>query len=209
MNSDLINTSPRPLQALSNAILTATFSGWIQSLAVATASSSKPFAASPHLFVIGRQIEVPQGRHRDQGWGTFADHRNSLRNRNSGNNQIIGQELSLCPVAENSLEFSQCYFPVLRGTDRRGSSERGCRVYGAEVSSRFPRCCSRASHRSRRTPSNTLSLWVGTAASSGAYRNHLKLPPRIVVPLLIMGLVGGVAGALLLIKTPAQTFLPA
>jgi uncharacterized protein len=55
--------------------------------------------------------------------------------------------------------------------------------------------------------SNTLSLWVGTAASSGAYRNHLKLPWRIVVPLLIMGLLGGVAGALLLIKTPAQTFL--
>ena len=42
--------------------------------------------------------------------------------------------------------------------------------------------------------SNTLSLWVGTAASSGAYRNHLKLPWRIVVPLLIMGLLGGVAG---------------
>jgi len=55
--------------------------------------------------------------------------------------------------------------------------------------------------------SNTLSLWVGTAASSRAYRNHLKLPPRIVVPLLIMGLLGGIAGALLLIKTPAQTFL--
>jgi uncharacterized protein len=55
--------------------------------------------------------------------------------------------------------------------------------------------------------SNTLSLWVGTAASSGAYRNHLKLPRRIVVPLLIMGLVGGVAGAVLLIKTPVQTFL--
>jgi len=55
--------------------------------------------------------------------------------------------------------------------------------------------------------SNTLSLWVGPAASSRAYRNHLKLPRRIVVPLLIMGLLGGIAGALLLIKTPAQTFL--
>jgi uncharacterized membrane protein YfcA len=55
--------------------------------------------------------------------------------------------------------------------------------------------------------SNTFSLWVGTAASGGAYRDHLKLPRRILIPLLIMGLLGGVAGALLLIKTPVRTFL--
>jgi len=54
---------------------------------------------------------------------------------------------------------------------------------------------------------NTFSLWVGTAASGGAYRNHLKIPWRILIPLLIMGLLGGVAGALLLIKTPVHTFL--
>ncbi len=54
---------------------------------------------------------------------------------------------------------------------------------------------------------NTFSLWVGTAASGGAYRNHLKLPRRILIPLLIMSLLGGVAGALLLIKTPVRTFL--
>src|SRR5258705_5740384 len=53
----------------------------------------------------------------------------------------------------------------------------------------------------------TLSLWVGTAASGGAYRNHLKTPRRILIPLLIMSLAGGLAGALLLIKTPATTFL--
>jgi uncharacterized membrane protein YfcA len=55
--------------------------------------------------------------------------------------------------------------------------------------------------------SNTFSLWVGTAASGGAYRNHLKLPRRILIPFLIMGLLGGVVGALLLIKTPVRTFL--
>jgi uncharacterized membrane protein YfcA len=55
--------------------------------------------------------------------------------------------------------------------------------------------------------SNTFSLWVGTAASGGAYRNHLKIPRRILIPLLIMSLLGGVAGALLLIKTPVHTFL--
>ena len=54
---------------------------------------------------------------------------------------------------------------------------------------------------------NTLSLWVGTAASGGAYRNHLKIPRRILIPLLIMSLLGGIAGALLLIKTPVRMFL--
>jgi len=54
---------------------------------------------------------------------------------------------------------------------------------------------------------NTLSLWVGTTVSGGAYRRHLNLPPRVLLPLVIMGLLGGLAGALLLIKTPAHTFL--
>lgn len=53
----------------------------------------------------------------------------------------------------------------------------------------------------------TLSLWVGTTASGGAYRKHLNVPRRILIPLLIMSLIGGLAGAILLIKTPAQTFL--
>jgi uncharacterized protein len=54
---------------------------------------------------------------------------------------------------------------------------------------------------------NTLSLWVGTAVSGGAYRRHLNLPRRVLLPLVSMGLLGGLAGALLLIKTPAHTFL--
>jgi uncharacterized membrane protein YfcA len=54
---------------------------------------------------------------------------------------------------------------------------------------------------------NTLSLWVGTAASGRAYWNRLNIPWRVVVPLLVMSLIGGLAGALLLIRTPAQTFL--
>lgn len=54
---------------------------------------------------------------------------------------------------------------------------------------------------------NTLSLWVGTAASGGAYRNRLITPRRILIPLLIISAIGGLAGALLLINTPAHTFL--
>jgi uncharacterized membrane protein YfcA len=54
---------------------------------------------------------------------------------------------------------------------------------------------------------NTFSLWIGTAASGGAYRSRLITPRRILIPLLIMSAIGGLAGALLLIKTPAHTFL--
>jgi uncharacterized protein len=54
---------------------------------------------------------------------------------------------------------------------------------------------------------NTLALWVGTTASGGAYRQKLDLPRRVMIPLIVTSVIGGVAGALLLIKTPAQTFL--
>ena len=54
---------------------------------------------------------------------------------------------------------------------------------------------------------NTLALWVGAAVSGGAYRSRLKISARILAPLLLTSLAGGLVGALLLIKTPAQTFL--
>jgi len=54
---------------------------------------------------------------------------------------------------------------------------------------------------------NTLSLWVGTTASGGAYPQALNIPRRILIPLVITSLVGGLAGAILLIHTPPQTFL--
>ena len=54
---------------------------------------------------------------------------------------------------------------------------------------------------------NTLALWVGTTASGGAYRQKLDIPRRVIIPLIVTSVIGGVAGALLLIKTPAQTFL--
>ncbi len=54
---------------------------------------------------------------------------------------------------------------------------------------------------------NTLALWAGTTASGGAYPQKLNIPRRIMIPLVITSVVGGLAGAVLLIKTPAQTFL--
>jgi len=54
---------------------------------------------------------------------------------------------------------------------------------------------------------NTFALWVGTTASGGAYRNRLNISRRVLVPLLLISVVGGVAGAILLLKTPAHTFM--
>jgi uncharacterized protein len=54
---------------------------------------------------------------------------------------------------------------------------------------------------------NTIALWTGAAASGGAYRKRLDVPRRVLVPLLAASLLGGVAGAFLLLKTPAQTFM--
>jgi uncharacterized protein len=54
---------------------------------------------------------------------------------------------------------------------------------------------------------NTVALWVGVTASSRAYRKHLDLSRRIIVPLAVTSIIGGIAGAYLLLHTPAQTFL--
>lgn len=54
---------------------------------------------------------------------------------------------------------------------------------------------------------NTLALWVGTTASSNAYPQKLNIPLRILIPLVITSLFGGLIGAILLIHTPARTFL--
>ncbi len=54
---------------------------------------------------------------------------------------------------------------------------------------------------------NTIALWTAAAASGGAYRNRLDVPRRVMIPLLAASLVGGLIGAILLLKTPAQTFM--
>ncbi len=54
---------------------------------------------------------------------------------------------------------------------------------------------------------NTVALWVGVTASTGAYRKHLDISRRVMVPLAATSVIGGIAGALLLLRTSAQTFL--
>jgi uncharacterized protein len=54
---------------------------------------------------------------------------------------------------------------------------------------------------------NTIALWTGAAASGGAYRKRLDVARRVMAPLLTASLLGGLAGALLLLKTPAHTFM--
>jgi uncharacterized membrane protein YfcA len=54
---------------------------------------------------------------------------------------------------------------------------------------------------------NTVALWTGVTASTGAYRSRLDMPKRMLIPLLLASLAGGTIGALLLLKTPAHTFM--
>jgi len=54
---------------------------------------------------------------------------------------------------------------------------------------------------------NTIALWTGAAASGGAYRKRLDISRRVLIPLLAASLVGGLAGAFLLLRTPAHTFM--
>jgi uncharacterized membrane protein YfcA len=54
---------------------------------------------------------------------------------------------------------------------------------------------------------NTAALWPGTAASTAAYRAELVGYRRLMRPLIITGIIGGILGALLLLHTPQTTFL--
>jgi uncharacterized membrane protein YfcA len=54
---------------------------------------------------------------------------------------------------------------------------------------------------------NTIALWTAAAGSGGAYRNRLDVPRRVLLPLLAASLIGGLGGAFLLLRTPAQTFM--
>lgn len=55
---------------------------------------------------------------------------------------------------------------------------------------------------------NTVALWPGSVASTGAYRKELAALDRLVLLVLsVISLVGGILGALLLLHTPQATFV--
>lgn len=55
---------------------------------------------------------------------------------------------------------------------------------------------------------NTAALWPGTVASTSAYRSVLGAESRrLIAPLVVTGLAGGLLGAIILLHTPQMTFL--
>ncbi len=53
---------------------------------------------------------------------------------------------------------------------------------------------------------NTIALWPGSLASVGAYRRELTAERRVLIPLSVISLIGGVLGAIVLLRTPPITF---
>lgn len=54
---------------------------------------------------------------------------------------------------------------------------------------------------------NTVALWPGQLTSIAAYREDIRKNLRLVWPMGLAGLLGGTAGALVLLNTPQRTFL--
>lgn len=54
---------------------------------------------------------------------------------------------------------------------------------------------------------NTVALWTGLAFSGGAFRHYLRVQRTILITLTCVSLIGGTVGAILLLRTPAHTFM--
>jgi uncharacterized membrane protein YfcA len=54
---------------------------------------------------------------------------------------------------------------------------------------------------------NTVALWPGQLTSIYAYRHDFRKNSRLVLPMCLAGLLGGAAGAVVLLNTPQSTFL--
>ncbi len=54
---------------------------------------------------------------------------------------------------------------------------------------------------------NTVALWPGQLTSVAAYRQDIRKNLRLALPMGLAGLLGGTAGALVLLNTPQLTFL--
>jgi hypothetical protein len=54
---------------------------------------------------------------------------------------------------------------------------------------------------------STVAIWPGQLTSIAAYRDDLRRNLRLVLPMGLAGLLGGAAGAVVLLNTPQMTFL--
>jgi uncharacterized membrane protein YfcA len=54
---------------------------------------------------------------------------------------------------------------------------------------------------------NTVALWPGQLTSVAAYRDDIRNNFRLALPMGLAGLLGGTAGAIVLLNTPQTTFL--
>ncbi len=54
---------------------------------------------------------------------------------------------------------------------------------------------------------NTVALWPGQLTSIAAYRQDIRKNLRLVFPMALAGLLGGTAGAIVLLNTPQTTFM--
>jgi uncharacterized protein len=54
---------------------------------------------------------------------------------------------------------------------------------------------------------NTVALWPGQLTSIAAYREDIRKNMRLALPMGLAGLLGGTAGAVVLLNTPQKTFL--
>jgi uncharacterized membrane protein YfcA len=54
---------------------------------------------------------------------------------------------------------------------------------------------------------NTVALWPGQLTSIAAYREDIRKNLRLALPMGLAGLLGGTAGALVLLNTPQMTFM--
>ncbi len=54
---------------------------------------------------------------------------------------------------------------------------------------------------------NTVALWPGQVTSIAAYREDIRKNRRLATPMFVAGLLGGTAGALVLLHTPQATFM--
>jgi len=78
----------------------------------------------------------------------------------------------------------------------------------AEAASwRFRHCYLRGFRRFQRTRRTHWRYGSAPQRVAALTRMKLDIPRRVIIPLIVTSVIGGVAGALLLIKTPAQTFL--